>query len=204
MTPLVGAVLAAIAAEMEAAFGATIPCSGSLKSRCWPTWPRWHGCALRRSRRSVVTEFAAKSGPNTIASRKTCPAAWSCVTVVVIALAVAWPLQALRAPILAYDGYAIWTMHSLFIYGGHNILQSALTNPVYRFSNPNYPPLVPASGALAFVAEGGVDLRLAVIITAVLNACALGAVGCAIVATVGKSLASFPASRRWSRERASA
>ena len=72
-------------------------------------------------------------------------------------------------------------MHSLFMYGGHNVLQSALTNPVYRFSNPNYPPLVPASGALGFVAEGGVDLRLAVIMTAVLNTCTLGAVGCAIV-----------------------
>ena len=126
----------------------------------------------------------ASRGTVTVPEPWSLPSAWSCLTVVVIGLAVLWPLQALRSPILAYDGFAIWTLHSLFIYGGHGVYQSALTNPVYRFSNPNYPPLVPATGALGFVAQGEVDLRLAVIMTAVLNACALGAAGCAIVATV--------------------
>jgi hypothetical protein len=100
-------------------------------------------------------------------------------------LAVLWPLQALRAPIVSWDAYAIWTLHSLFIYGGHDVFRAGLTNPVYGFSNPNYPPLVPASGALGFAANGMVNLRIAVILTSLLNASALASLGCAVTATLG-------------------
>ncbi len=186
VTPLVGAILAAVAAELEAALGGTIltwfvilavaanvAALASLRDRLMEI------AGLRREGDRLSVQ-----GDGHRPRAWSLPTAWSCITVVVIGLAVLWPLQALRSPILAYDGFAIWTLHSLFIYGGHGVYHSALTNPVYRFSNPNYPPLVPATGALGFVAQGGVDLRLAVIMTAVLNACALGAAGCAIVATV--------------------
>jgi hypothetical protein len=179
ITPLVGAVLAAIASELEAAVGSTLL--------------TWYVILV------VLANAAALAGirQRLVASRKTqrralpaldggrprgwtWPSWWSWVTVAVIALAAAWPLQVLRAPLLGYDGFAIWTLHSLLIYGGHGVYQGALTDPGYLFSQPNYPPLVPATGALGFVAEGGVDLRLAVILTSVLNACALAAAGCAI------------------------
>ena len=87
--------------------------------------------------------------------------AWSCITVVVIGLAVLWPLQALRSPMVLYDGFAIWTLHSLFIYGGHGVYRQRLDESRAPLPDPNYPPLVPATGALGFVAQGGVDLRLA-------------------------------------------
>jgi hypothetical protein len=186
LMPLVGAILAAVAAELEAALGGTIL-----------TWfvilaVAANGAALVSLRGRLIGMVGLRQrgdrlrveGDGDRPRSWSVPSAWSCITVVVIGLAVLWPLQALRSPILAYDGFAIWTLHSLFIYGGHGVYQSALTNPAYRFSNPNYPPLVPATGALGFVAQGGVDLRLAVVMTAVLNACALGAAGCAIVATV--------------------
>jgi hypothetical protein len=191
ITPLVGAVFAAIAAELEAAVGSTLL-----------TWyvilaVLANVAALAVLRRGFVASWKAQrtqlqaldgGGPRGWAW----PSWWSWATVAVMALAAGWPLQVLRTPVLGYDGFAIWTLHSLFIYGGHSVYVGALTDPVYRFSNPNYPPLVPATGALGFVTEGGIDLRLAVILTAVLNACALAAAGCAIAASAaahGRALA---------------
>jgi hypothetical protein len=191
ITPLVGAVLAAIAAELEAAIGSTlltwyvilavlanVAALAGLRQRFMASWK------AQRTR----LQAPGGGGPRGWAW----PSWWSLATVAVMAFAAAWPLQVLRTPILGYDGFAIWTLHSLFMYGGHSVYHGALTDPVYRFSNPNYPPLVPATGALGFVAEGGVDLRLAAILTAVLNACALAAAGCAIAASTaldGRALA---------------
>ena len=64
------------------------------------------------------------------------------------------PLTALRAGIIGYDGNAIWLTHTLMVSGGHHELLAGLQNAAYRFSNPDYPPLVPAAGALAFALFG--------------------------------------------------
>ena len=191
ITPLVGAVFAAIAAQLEAAVGSTLltwyvilavlanlAALAGLRQRYGASWK-----AQRKQKQALDG-----GGPRGWAW----PSWWSWATVAVMALAAGWPLQVLRTPILGYDGFAIWTIHSLFIYGGHSVYQGALTDPVYRFSNPNYPPLVSATGALGFEAEGGIDLWLAVVLTAVLNACALAAAGCAIAASAaahGRTLA---------------
>jgi len=183
MIPLVGAVFSAVSAEIESALGLTlmnwylvVTVIANLMSVGW--------FVRARSARRNATSQGGEGGPGRAETRWNW---WSVVTLVVMALAVLWPLQALRVPVIAYDGYAIWTLHSLFVYGGHAVLQSDLTNPAYHFSNPNYPLLIPATGALGFVAEGGTDLRLASIITAVLNGCALAVAGCAIASIVGPS-----------------
>ena len=185
VTPLVGATFAAIAAELELATGGTILewyvvivvlASVLAMMRLTGVVQRSRGRRQHAAHQSHVQ-----------ASTWSWPSPWSVLTVVVIGLAVLWPLQALRAPVIAYDGYAIWTLHSLFIYGGHGVFLSDLTNPAYGFSNPNYPPLVPASGALGLAAAGDADVRLAVIVTAVLNACALATAACGVVAIVNNS-----------------
>ena len=112
---------------------------------------------------------------------------WPWITVLVIAGAVAWPLRALHVPIIVYDGRAIWTLHSLLIYGGHHTYLAALKNPTYAFSNPGYPPLVSATGALGFAIHGGTDIHLAVSLTAILNACALGVAACGIASVSRKN-----------------
>jgi hypothetical protein len=179
IAPLVGAVFAAMAAELEAAVGSTlITWYVILAVLANLAALAWLGHRFVASRRAQRGQLAALDGQRP--RRWAWPSGWSWATVAVMALAAAWPLQVLRAPILGYDAYAIWTLHSMFIYGGHNVLQGSLTDPIYIFSQPNYPPLVPATGALGFVSEGGIDLRLAVILTAVLNSCALATVGCAI------------------------
>ncbi len=164
LVPLVGSLLAAVAAEFELAIGGShlawfivmaVLINVITARRFWSIahFPRW--------------------------------SAWSWLTVLVVIAAVAWPLQALRSPLVSVDGYAIWTLHALLIYGGHHTLLG-LADRVYLFSNPDYPPLVPASGAVAFVSEGHVDIRLAVIVTSVLNACGLGVVACGIVEAVSR------------------
>jgi len=182
LIPLVGAVFAAVAAELELVIGGTIlewfvilvvsaNVVSLIRQRDLIVAPRGRGrrvhAAHENHRQGLMWRW---------------PSAWPIFTVTVIGLALLWPLQALRAPVIAYDGYGIWTLHSLFIYGGHSSFLNDLTNPAYRFSNPNYPPLVPASGALGFAVTGDSSFRLAVVITSVLNACALGAAACGIVA----------------------
>ena len=191
IAPLVGAVFAAVAAELEAAVGSTLltwyVILVVLANVAALAWLRHRFAALAKAQRTQLRTLDGRTP-----RRWAWPSGWSWATVAVMALAAAWPLQVLRAPILGYDAYAIWTLHSMLIFGGHNVLQGALTDPIYNFSQPNYPPLVPAVGALGFVAEGGVDLRLAEILTAVLNSCALAAAGCAIAesaAAHGRALA---------------
>lgn len=185
LVPLVGAVLAALAAVMEAALGGSllfwfvvlaVVANAAALVRAWPQIT-----AL------LPTRFRRPDPGGDHRRTWRWPSVWSCLIVVVIAAAVAWPLQALRSPIIGYDGYAIWTLHALFVYGGHHLLRGDLTNPAYAFSNPSYPPLVPAGGALGFYANGGPDLRLAAVITGVLNACSLATVGCALAALPGSA-----------------
>ena len=103
-------------------------------------------------------------------------------TALVIVSAAAWPLTALRAPIVGYDARAIWILHAVFIFQGHSQMVSHLTNPAYRFSNPDYPPLVPAAGALGFALAGHATERLAVWVTDLLDASALGMLATGVVA----------------------
>ena len=91
-------------------------------------------------------------------------------------------------PIVVYDARAIWTLHSLFIYGGHNTYLAALKESSVWCSNPDYPPLVSASGAIGLAVDRGSDLHLAVSLTSILNACALGVAGCGIASIPGKNI----------------
>ena len=185
LAPLVGGLMAGFAAECELAAGGTLafwfiivavlvnlvsflarlalPRPGDRTNRSTVTWRMLH----------VDEEWRRP---------------WPWITAVVIAGAVAWPLRALHVPIIVYDARHVWTLHSLFIYGGHQTYLAALKNPVYAFSNPNYPPLVSATGALGFDIHGGTDIHLAVSLTAILNACALGVAACGIASVSRKDV----------------
>lgn len=162
LAPLGGAVLAALAALLELALGGTLvtwfavlAVAANGAAAVWLVRagrPRWSGWS---------TWWA---GP------------------VVVAGALAWSLTGLRAPIVSYDAHTFWILHALWIYGGHRTYLAAVKNPAYVFSNQDYPPLVSAAGALAFVAEGKVDYRLAEVVTTVLNADALALVALGIAA----------------------
>jgi hypothetical protein len=110
------------------------------------------------------------------------PWGWPIATVVIVLGCVAIPLTTLRIPQLTGDANAIWLTHALMVYGGHHELVTGLRNAAYRFTNPDYPPLIPAAGALAFAFFGLSDLHHAIEITVLLNACALGVLGTGIAA----------------------
>src|SRR5580692_2476398 len=175
LAPLAGAGMVAVAAEIELGVGgslvadyAVVAVAANLAVTAW-----W--LAARRSLRPWA-------GPSW---------GWSIVTVVVVLAAAAVPLDALRVPMIGGDGNSIWLTHALMVYGGHHELLTDLQNVAYRFSNPDYPLLAPAAGALAFAFYGLGNLHLAVDMTVLLNACAVGvvAVGIATVASTGRLIA---------------
>ncbi|MGA2521514.1 MAG: hypothetical protein ABSG81_11940 [Acidimicrobiales bacterium] len=97
---------------------------------------------------------------------------------------VGWPLLVLQAPVIGFDAQAIWLVHTALVWGGHHTLVAGLTSNVYGFTNTDYPPLVPGTGALAYAVVGHVDQRLAVVATAVLSACAVAVLAAGITRVV--------------------
>jgi hypothetical protein len=174
LAPLIGAGLAAVAAGLELGVGGTLL-----------AWYLVAGVAVNAA---VIAWWLA-------AGRHQSPAGpswgwWPVVTLVTVLGALAIPLSALRAPAIGADGNTIWLTKALMVSGGHHELLTGLQNTVYRFSNPDYPLLVPAAGALAFAIFGRGDLHMATDMTALLNACALGVVGTGVaaVANSGRQL----------------
>jgi len=169
LAPLIGAGMAAVAAVLELGVG------GSLFT--------WYVVVAVIANVAVVAlwlagvRFLPRADP---------PWGWSIVTLAVVLGALIIPLTALRAPMIGWDANSIWLTHTLMVSGGHHALVTGLKNPAYSFSNPDYPPLVPAAGALGFALFGRGDLHVAAGTTVLLTACALGVVGTGIAA-VGSS-----------------
>jgi hypothetical protein len=165
LAPLIGAGLAAMAAVLELGVG------GSLFA--------WYAVLAVLANVAVVAlwlarvRFPAPADP---------PWGWSFVTLAVVLLALVIPLTALRPELIGWDANSIWLTHALMVSGGHHALVTGLKNPVYLFSNPDYPPLVPAAGALGLGLFGRGDLHVAPGTTVLLNACALGVAGTGIAA----------------------
>jgi hypothetical protein len=166
LAPLIGAGMAAVAAEIEFGIG------GSLLTN-------YVVVAVTANLAVIAWWLAAGRSREPWAG---VPWRWSVSTVVVVLGSAAIPLTALRSPMIGWDANSIWLTHALMVYGGHHEMLTGLQNVTYRFSNPDYPPLVPAAGALAFAFLGLGDLHRAVDMTVLLNACALGVVGTGIAA----------------------
>jgi hypothetical protein len=167
LAPLIGAAMAAVAAGIELGAGGTL-------LRCYLL--------------VTVIVNAAAAGWWLAAGRRTRwdspPTGWSALTVAVMAAALVLPLTALRVPGMGWDTNSIWLTHSLMVAGGHHALLTGLRNPADFFDNPDYPPLVPATGALELLHFGPATLHSAVVVTELLTACAVAAVGCLIATAV--------------------
>ena len=133
LAPLIGAGMAAVAAELELGVGGSLPtCYLVVAVAVNIAVIAWWLAAGR---------FRKKwAGP---------PLGWSVVTTIVVLGALVIPLTALRAPTFGWDAEQIWLTHAMMIYGGHHEMLTSLKNPVYWSGNPSYPPLVPAASALA-------------------------------------------------------
>jgi hypothetical protein len=106
---------------------------------------------------------------------------------VVVAAAVVWTLRTLRVHTVGFDAQAIWILHARWLSHGHSFAHAAIRNHFLVLSHPAYPPLVSSVMALAWRISGTGTDRLAVVVTALLNACALFVAGWGIVEAVRRA-----------------
>jgi hypothetical protein len=185
LAPVIGTVMAALAVEIELGLGGSllpdyvgVAVAVNVAVIAW--WVTTRRAAGRRGEPSPHNRGAW---------------AWSVLAVLVVAGCLAVPLSALRGPLFGGDGNSIWATHALMVYGGHHELLTSLQNVAYQFSNPDYPPLVPAAGALAFKFYGLSNLHLAVDMTVLVTACGLGVVAMGLVAV--SDVAAAGSGARW-------
>ncbi len=180
LAPMVGALLAAFGAAGEFAIGGTVV-----------AWFVALAMVANVAALAICWRFGFGAGVPAVVDSEERPGeqgrrwGWDALTVAVVAASLAWPLHALSVPTIGDDANSIWLLHALLISGGHAVFAAGLENHAYVFSNPDYPPLVPAASALAFKVAGSADLRAGVAVTACLNACGLGVVACGIARAVG-------------------
>jgi hypothetical protein len=178
LAPLIGAGMAAVAAAIELGVGGSVVAdymvvTVAVNLVVIARWLAW----LRAAQPRTIATRARSWG-------------WPVLTLAVVFGCLAVPLMALRAPMIGWDANSIWLTHAFMVYGGHHELLAGLQNVAYQFSNPDYPPLVPAVGALAFKFFGLGNLHLAADMTVLLSACAVGVVGTGIAATgIGPGIA---------------
>lgn len=165
LAPLTGTFLAAVAAEFE------LTTAGSISM--------WYcilaflanavAIAVLLLRRPVGSYFHIRSP---LSPRAEWP--WWLALLLAVLVAMAVPLSALHIPMIGYDTNAIWLTHTLMVSGGHTRFLRALHDPAYLSSNPDYPPAVAASGALALALFGHSDLRSVPALIGFLNGCTVG------------------------------
>jgi hypothetical protein len=103
--------------------------------------------------------------------------------------AVAWSLRTLRVPNVGFDTRAIWLLHAHWLSQGHTFALAALRNPFNAVSHPSYPPLISSVMALSWRVSGSDTDRVAVVLVAALNACALFVAGWGVVEAARRSAA---------------
>jgi len=171
LSPLIGAVAAEVAVELEIAVGGTLV-------------PWFIVIAVLLNIAALAILLRRKSFPSWNIR------GWSLAVMIVLFVVLAIPLTGMRAHEVSYDGAITWTTHALLISAGHGALVPAMQNSAYLAANPDYPPLVPAVNALGFSFAGRDVLILGSELTALLNAAAIGVIG------VGVTTICRPTARR--------
>jgi hypothetical protein len=206
LAPLTGGILLAVATELELGVGGSLLECYVLVAAVvnlavigwWLVSSRPGSPAPQPAGRPATTGLAGAGPAETGLLAEPGPAgrvwAWQAATVAGILAGLALPLVALRSYTIGWDSNSIWLTHALMIYGGHHELLTSLQNHAYTFSNPDYPPLVPAAEALAFKFYG-VNLLLGVRAITFLTACAVAIAGTGI-ATSGLACAGAATGRR--------
>ena len=103
--------------------------------------------------------------------------AWIVVASLLVVTATAYPLIDVTVRDIGWDGRSIWLLHSRWFFAGGDYARAAMQNPVYLFSHPDYPPLVPTSVATVWRMSGAIDLWVGQIVITVLNATVVALVG---------------------------
>jgi hypothetical protein len=174
LVPLAGAVIAALAATVFAAVGGTFmvwfvalaALGAGLTGLAWMKWPdRRPWTAYPGSRASLTTQYRLVGALGALG----------------IVAACAWCLRDLATPTVGFDARALWLTRSGWFLHSHQQVLTTLRSPALVLGQSAYPPLVSASGAVAWSVTGNHTLRLGVVVVALLNTCALATAAFAII-----------------------
>jgi hypothetical protein len=174
LLPLIGAVIASLAATLYTAVGGTFIgwfaalaiVGGFGIAVAWLHWPdrrpRWrpdgHDIPFRLS--AVMIGIVAA-----LAILGTC----------------IYCLRALATPTVGFDARALWLMRAGWFLQPHQQLLIKMRVPDVVLTQSAYPPLVSATTALAWRITGDQSVRLGVVVVAILNTCALATAAWALV-----------------------
>ena len=174
LVPLAGAVIAALAATVFVAVGGTFmvwfvalaALGAGLTGLAWMKWPdRRPWTAGPASPMGATTQYRLVGALGALG----------------IVAACAWCLRDLATPTVGFDARALWLTRSGWFLHSHQQLLTTLRSPALVLGQSAYPPLVSASGAVAWSVTGNHTLRLGVVVIALLNTCALATAAFAVV-----------------------
>jgi hypothetical protein len=174
LTPLAGAIVAAVAATTYVAAGGTFMAwfvgEGVLVAAAvmvfWSARPErrpWRLDLRRQDRHGTAHRWFGIGGA------------------VAIAAACAWCLRGLATPTVGFDARALWLMRPGWFLESHHQLLTNLRIPDLALIQSAYPPLVSATAAVGWSVTGNQSDRLGVVVIAILNTCALAVAAFALV-----------------------
>ena len=174
LAPLGGAVVAALAATVTLALGAPfmmwfVALSVVSSVAAVAIWVRWPS---QRPRPGAGGEGLEHRRADRLAG---------VLGAVGILAASAWSLRALSSPTVGFDARALWIMRAGWFLHPHAQLLVDMRLPQLALNQSAYPPLVSAAGSVAWSITGDHTDRLAVVVTALLNTCALATAAFALV-----------------------
>jgi hypothetical protein len=174
LVPLAGAVIAALAATVFVAVGGTfmvwfVALAAVVAAVTGFVWMRWPD----RRPGAVEPESEGRFTPGY--------RLFGALGALGIVAACAWCLRDLSTPTVGFDARALWLTRAGWFLHSHQQLLTTLRAPTLVLGQSAYPPLVSASTAVSWSVTGNHSLRLGVVVTALLNTCALAVAAYALV-----------------------
>jgi hypothetical protein len=166
LLPLVGAVIAALAATCYLAFGGTF--MGWFVGLAALGWAIAGGYWLVRPDRRPWA-----GGTATTVGTDGWYRAAGVIGAVALFVACAWCLRGLATPTVGFDARAVWLLRGGWFLQPHQQLMIDMRVPYLGIGQSAYPPLVSAVTATAWSVTGNHSLRLGVTVMALLNTCVL-------------------------------
>jgi hypothetical protein len=184
--PLVGAIVAALAATCFMAVGGSLLgwflALAVVAALCVAAY--W---ARRPDRRPWPWPWPGRSDPistpTSTSISASAPWHWraGAIGALVILLACLWCLRGLATPTVGFDARVLWIMRAGWLLQSHHQLLVNMRSPNLILVQTPYPPLVSASIAVGWQITGAHTVRLGVVLIAMLNTCALSVAAFAVV-----------------------
>ena len=174
LVPLAGAVIAALAATVFVAVGGAFMAwfvslaalAAGVTGWVWMRWPDRRPWAV---------------GPGSAARFTPGYRLFGALGALGIVAASAWCLRDLSTPTVGFDARALWLTRAGWLLHSHQQLLTTLRAPTLVLGQSAYPPLVSTSTAVSWSVTGNHSMRLGVVVTALLNTCALAVAAFALV-----------------------